>query len=86
MVHEQTAQTTANSCRGVLPTESGYSGSQRRHDDQDYDDDDKNNSGGSKKKESTMGKLMEKAGGMLGSSSMQSKGANMRDQSGRDNY
>lgn len=33
-----------------------------------------------------MGKLMEKAGGMLGSSSMQSKGANMRGQSGRDDY
>lgn len=70
-----------------MPTESGYSGSQRRHDERDYDDDDDNNtSGDSRKKESTMGKLMEKAGGMLGSSSMQSKGANMRGQSGRDDY
>ena len=46
-----------------------------------YDDDE---SGSGKKKDSTMGKMMEKAGGMMKNENLESKGAAKRREAGAD--
>lgn len=84
--------------RGVLPPEPGRDDirSSRRDDDEygsgggrGYDDDE---TSGGKKKDSTMGKIMEKAGGLLKSEKIERQGAEKRQDagaygsSGTDNY
>lgn len=75
------AADTNDVCRGVLPTEpgrddvqSGGMGGGRG----DYDQ----TSGGNKKGDSTMGKMMEKAGGLFKNEKMQTQGEEKRREAG----